>query len=83
MELITHAGLLKTVTQFEKCYEYLVKDFIVNIHVDCADPRSKEFRKVFVRGRCVEFSHTVINRYLHMNNEKQLIIKFVKLLPQI
>ncbi|XP_058725707.1 uncharacterized protein LOC131597001 [Vicia villosa] len=32
--------------------------------LDYADPRSKEFKKVYVRGRCVEFSPSVINRYL-------------------
>src|SRR4051812_47442359 len=64
MELISHAGLIKIVTRFGKCYEGLVKEFIVNIPVNCADPRSKEFRKVFVRGRYVEFSPAITNRYL-------------------
>ena len=56
MELISFAGLMKTVTRFTKCYETLAKEFIVNIPIDCADHKSKEYRKVFVRDRCVEFS---------------------------
>ncbi|XP_058764432.1 uncharacterized protein LOC131637883 [Vicia villosa] len=46
MELISYVGLIKTVTRFAKCYEGLVKEFTVNILVNYADPRSKEFRKV-------------------------------------
>ncbi|XP_058741262.1 uncharacterized protein LOC131613626 [Vicia villosa] len=53
MEMISYAGLMKTVTRFAKCYEDIVKGFIVNIPVDCADPRRREFRKVYARGRCV------------------------------
>jgi len=37
------------------CYEKLVKEFMLNISVDCKDKTSKEFRKVYVRGRCVDF----------------------------
>ncbi|MCI03833.1 envelope-like protein, partial [Trifolium medium] len=48
-----------------------VKEFLVNTSEDCDDPLSKEFRKVFVRGRCVEFSPTVINQYLERNEEPQ------------
>ncbi|XP_058741243.1 uncharacterized protein LOC131613605 [Vicia villosa] len=46
MELIHHAGLMKTVANFSKCYEILVKEFIVNLSEDCVDGKSKEFRKV-------------------------------------
>ena len=55
---------MKTVTRFAKFYETLVKEFIVNIPVDCADHKSKEYRKVYVRGRCVEFSPDIINIFL-------------------
>ncbi|XP_050920087.1 uncharacterized protein LOC127137697 [Lathyrus oleraceus] len=48
MDLIQEAGLMKTVTQFSKCYEMLVKEFIVNVSEECADGKSKEFRKVYV-----------------------------------
>ncbi|XP_058783639.1 uncharacterized protein LOC131658349 [Vicia villosa] len=64
MELIHEAGLMKTVTQFSKCYEMLVKEFIVNLSEDYADRKSKYFRKVYVRGKCVTFSSTVINNFL-------------------
>ncbi|XP_050890485.1 uncharacterized protein LOC127095903 [Lathyrus oleraceus] len=49
MDLIQEAGLMKTVTQFSKCYEMLVKEFIVNVSEECDDGKSKEFRKVYVR----------------------------------
>ncbi|XP_050920373.1 uncharacterized protein LOC127138010 [Lathyrus oleraceus] len=64
MDLIQEAGLMKTVTQFSKCYEMLVKEFIVNVSEEYADGKSKEFRKVYVRGKCVHFSPSVINMYL-------------------
>ncbi|XP_050876083.1 uncharacterized protein LOC127079755 [Lathyrus oleraceus] len=47
-----------------RCYEGLVKEFIVNIAKDIADKNSKEFCKVFVRGKCITFSPTVINNFL-------------------
>ncbi|XP_050895520.1 uncharacterized protein LOC127102158 [Lathyrus oleraceus] len=54
----------KTVEWLSPCYEGLVKEFIVNIPEDVADKNSKEFCKVFVRGNCITFSHTVINNFL-------------------
>ncbi|MCI37577.1 envelope-like protein, partial [Trifolium medium] len=56
MDLINGAGLLKTVKNLGSCYERLVKEFLVNIGEDCNDPKSPEYRKVYVRGRCTEFS---------------------------
>jgi hypothetical protein len=47
-----------------KCYEKLVKEFIVNIGEDCDNRLSKEFHQVYVRGKCVDFSPAVINRFL-------------------
>jgi hypothetical protein len=64
MDLIKAAGLLKTVAGFSQCYEGLVKEFIVNILEDIADKNNKEFCKVFVRGKCITFSPTVINNFL-------------------
>ena len=55
---------MRTVTQLPKCYETLVKEFIVNVSEECADGKSREFRKVYVRGKCVTFSPSVINLYL-------------------
>ncbi|XP_050889562.1 uncharacterized protein LOC127094830 [Lathyrus oleraceus] len=64
MDLIKAAGLLKTVAGFSQFYEGLVKEFIVNIPEDIADKNIKEFCKVFVRGKCITFSPTVINKFL-------------------
>ncbi|XP_050916065.1 uncharacterized protein LOC127131174 [Lathyrus oleraceus] len=64
MDHIQEVGLMKTMTQFSKCYEMLVKEFIVNLSEECADGKSKEFRKVHVRGKCVNFSPSMINKYL-------------------
>ncbi|XP_050890657.1 uncharacterized protein LOC127096080 [Lathyrus oleraceus] len=64
MDLIQEDRLMKTVTQFSKCYEILVKEFMVNVSEECADGKSKEFNKVYVRGKCVHFSPSVINMYL-------------------
>ncbi|XP_050916685.1 uncharacterized protein LOC127131832 [Lathyrus oleraceus] len=51
MSLIQEARLIKTVSGFGKCYEMLVNEFIMNISKECDNKRSKEFRKVYVRGR--------------------------------
>lgn len=67
MDLIDEARLKKSVTIFRSCYEKLVKKFIVNIAEDCDNSLSKEFRKIFVRGCCVEFSPEVINKFLGRN----------------
>ncbi|XP_050915643.1 uncharacterized protein LOC127130718 [Lathyrus oleraceus] len=72
MDLIQEVGLMKTMTQFSKCYEMLVKEFIVNLSEECADGKSKEFRKVYVRGKCVNFSPSVINKYLGRPDEARL-----------
>ncbi|XP_058726171.1 uncharacterized protein LOC131597492 [Vicia villosa] len=72
MNLIHEAGLMKTVTQFTKCYEVLVKEFIVNLHEDCGNKNTKEYLKVFVKGKCVNFSPTMINKFLDRSNEALL-----------
>ena len=69
IELIDEVGLRKSVSGLRNCYEKLVKEFIVNIHRDCDNALSKEFRKVFARGCCVEFSPEVINRFLGRKEE--------------
>ncbi|XP_058765993.1 uncharacterized protein LOC131639521 [Vicia villosa] len=71
MKLIKSAGLLKTVTHFSKCYEMLVKEFIVNLSQDCADGRTEDFHKVYVIRKCIDFSPTVINLYLGRDAEAQ------------
>jgi hypothetical protein len=69
MELIDYASLMKTVSALPQCFEGLVKEFVVNIPEDIADKNNKEFCKVFVRGRCVRFSPTVINKFLGRGTE--------------
>jgi hypothetical protein len=61
MKLIKHAGLMKTVSGLDKCYEKLVKEFLVNIPANCVNPHNKEYQKVFDRDKCVNFSPTTIN----------------------
>ncbi|KAK2388742.1 hypothetical protein QL285_062388 [Trifolium repens] len=62
--LIEKAGLLKTVSGIGECYEKLVKEFLVNIPEDCDNALSKEYHKVYVRGKCVDFSPAIINKFL-------------------
>ncbi|XP_050918573.1 uncharacterized protein LOC127136005 [Lathyrus oleraceus] len=69
MYLIKNVGLMKTVAVLSQCYEGLVKEFIVNIPEDIANKNSKEFCKVFVRGKCITFSPTVINKFLGRGTE--------------
>ncbi|XP_058788420.1 uncharacterized protein LOC131662615 [Vicia villosa] len=75
MDLIEAAGIIKIVVHLSKCYETLVKEFIVNFSEECADKKSKEFRKVFVRGKCVNFSPIVINNLLGRSDEAQHKLK--------
>ncbi|XP_057449168.1 uncharacterized protein LOC130740532 [Lotus japonicus] len=64
MELLEEAGMMKTVVGLGTCFDKLVKEFIVNISVDCNVSGSPEFHKVFVRGKCIHFSPLVVNSYL-------------------
>ncbi|XP_057443795.1 uncharacterized protein LOC130735945 [Lotus japonicus] len=64
MEVVSTAGLLKTVKDLGRCFDKLVREFIVNIPADCDDASSTEYRKVFVRGKCINFSPEVINEFL-------------------
>ncbi|XP_045793135.1 uncharacterized protein LOC123888206 [Trifolium pratense] len=64
VSLINDAGLIKTVWGLGSCYEKLVREFVVNIPVGCDNPLDKEFQKVFVRGKCVTFSPSMINKVL-------------------
>ena len=72
MKIIEDVGLMKTVINLGSCYEKLVKEFIVNIPEDCNDESSADFRKVYVRGKCVTFSPAVINRFLGRSDISQL-----------
>ena len=71
MQLIVHVGLMRSVIGLGKCYEGLAMEFIVNIPADCDDSKSMEYRKVSVRGKCVEFSLEVINRYMGRSEDEK------------
>ncbi|XP_058783733.1 uncharacterized protein LOC131658458 [Vicia villosa] len=71
LELIQEAGMLKTVYNLPKCYEKMVKEFVINLSEDCGNSRSADYRKVFVRDKCVSFSPSVINKFLGRTNEAQ------------
>ncbi|XP_058763154.1 uncharacterized protein LOC131636565 [Vicia villosa] len=71
LELIQEARLLKTVCNLPKCYEKLVKEFVVNLYEYCGNSRSADYRKVCVRGKCVSFSPSVINKFLGRRDEAQ------------
>jgi hypothetical protein len=43
MQLIKHAGLLKTECELSELYEMLVNEFLVNIPADCDNPLIKEY----------------------------------------
>ncbi|XP_045791442.1 uncharacterized protein LOC123886149 [Trifolium pratense] len=64
VSLINDAGLIKTVWGLGSCYEKLVREFVVNIPIGCDNPLDKEYQKVYVRGKCVTFSPSVINKVL-------------------
>ncbi|XP_057415249.1 uncharacterized protein LOC130710081 [Lotus japonicus] len=64
IDLLSKAELMKTVKGIGRCYEKLVREFIVNISSDYDDAGSAEFHKVFFRGKCVHLSPVVINEFL-------------------
>src|ERR1044072_8186503 len=65
MSLISAAGLQKTVTQTGRCYEDLVKEFLVNVAPEVGKAGHIDYYRVYVRGRPMEFSPMIINRYLN------------------
>src|ERR1044072_7529503 len=69
MSLIRIAGLMKTVTQVGRCYESLVKEFIINVGPEVSKPGHADYFKVCVRGQSVEFSLVVINKFLGRSEE--------------
>src|ERR1044072_6715613 len=71
IDLIKEAGLMKTVVKFSNCYDVLVKEFIVNLSSGCGDGRSTDYRTVYVRGRKVRFSPSVVNRFLGRSDDAQ------------
>src|ERR1044072_4452608 len=69
MSLISSAGLMKTVTQVGRCYESLVKEFIINVGPEVSKHRHADYYKVYVRGQSVEFSLVIINNFLGRSEE--------------
>ncbi|XP_057425915.1 uncharacterized protein LOC130719309 [Lotus japonicus] len=45
MEVLSTAGLMKTVKDLGRCFDKLVREFIMNIPVACDDATSAEYRK--------------------------------------
>jgi hypothetical protein len=64
MSLIREAGLEKTVCKLGECYEKLVREFLVKIPKDCDNSLRRDYQKVYVRGKCVNFSLNIINNFL-------------------
>ncbi|CAJ2666980.1 unnamed protein product [Trifolium pratense] len=75
VEALEYAGLMKTVVGLDKCYDRLVKEFLINVAANCNDPASPEYRQVFVRGKCVQFSPIVINQYLQRSSDEVAPLK--------
>ena len=71
MDLIEDVVLMKSVAGFGNCYVMLVKKFILNICKDCDSKMRKEYKKFYVRGKCVEFSSEVIKRFMGRSEEEQ------------
>ncbi|PNY02011.1 envelope-like protein, partial [Trifolium pratense] len=75
VEALEYAGLMKIVVGLDKCYDRLVKEFLINVADNCNDPASPEYRQGFVRGKCVKFSPTVINQHLQRNSDEVAPLK--------
>ncbi|CAJ2641626.1 unnamed protein product [Trifolium pratense] len=64
VDVLTHAGLMRKMTDLGDCFDMLVREFVVNVADNCDDPKNPEYMEVFVRGRCVHFSPSIINKFL-------------------
>ena len=56
VDLTEVAGLMKNITDFGKCSKVLIKEFIVNIPKECDNIMSKEYKRIFDRGKCVKMT---------------------------
>ncbi|XP_058740991.1 uncharacterized protein LOC131613329 [Vicia villosa] len=72
LELIQEAGLLKTVCNLPKCYEKLVKEFVVNLSEDCGNSRSADYIKVFVRDEAQTELEVTDNQVCQVITTKQV-----------
>ncbi|XP_057444308.1 uncharacterized protein LOC130736499 [Lotus japonicus] len=64
MAPIEKVGPMKTVLHVGRCFERLVKEFVVNLSVEVGLPESDEYKKVYVREKRVKCSPNVINKAL-------------------
>ncbi|XP_057452353.1 uncharacterized protein LOC130744180 [Lotus japonicus] len=76
-ELLVDAGLMKTVKDIGRCFSQLVREFIVNIPTECDDESSPEFRKVYVRGKCVNFSLKLLMSFWEKDQLLELITNLI------
>src|ERR1044072_9566780 len=72
MSLLKTAGLMETVYKVGRCYERLVKEFIVNVSPELGRPGHEDHYKVYVRGCCVNFSPAEINKFLGRSEDAGL-----------
>ena len=82
ISLVKHAGLLSTIHQIGRCFDRLVKEFVVNVGPEVGTPGHPDHHKVFVRGCCVKFSPAVINQFLQRTEESPVIEVSLKKVAQ-
>ncbi|KAK2397885.1 hypothetical protein QL285_059413 [Trifolium repens] len=63
--LLEEAKLMKTVLGVGKCYERLVREFMVNLIEECAEEGSDNYHKVLLREKNIDFS--LSNKILSMD----------------
>ncbi|CAJ2627763.1 unnamed protein product [Trifolium pratense] len=68
--LVAKSGLMRTVSNLGDYYDKLVREFMVNVADNCDDLQNPEYRQVFVRGKCVHFSPSIINKFLGRSDEE-------------
>lgn len=56
--------LMMIVTKISHGYVQLVREFIINLLEKIVDPQSPDYLKVYIRGRCFEFSPRAINEFI-------------------
>ncbi|KAK2382689.1 hypothetical protein QL285_070206 [Trifolium repens] len=69
--LLKEVKLMKTMLGVGKCHERLVREFVVNLSEECAEEGSDDYHKVHMRGRTIDFSPTVINKFLERSTETE------------
>ena len=58
---------MNIVSSIGPCYEKMIKEFIVNVSPYCNIERIQQYKKVYVRGKCVKFSPSIIAAYVGRN----------------